>query len=259
VRIHPAIIAQAAATAATMLPGRFMLGLGSGENLNEHIFADHWPEADIRLSMLEEAIDIIRSLWKGEQQSYYGGHFIVENARLYTLPEKLPPIMLAASGPKAAETAGRLGDGLISTAPDKQVREKFGSAGGKGKPCYAEMAVCWAGEEKTARKTAFECWPNIAVKGELSQVLPAPAHFEQACKMVREDDVAKQVVCGPDPAAYLKDLQEYEQAGFTHIFLHQIGPDQEGFFRFCERELLPRLRDNGARPEAPSSRTAMRS
>jgi coenzyme F420-dependent glucose-6-phosphate dehydrogenase len=241
VRIHPAIIAQAAATVASMLPGRFMLGLGSGENLNEHIFADHWPEAEVRHAMLEEAVEVIRLLWQGGQQSHYGCYYTVENARIYTLPESLPPIMIAAAGPKAAELAGRIGDGLIATSPDKKVEEQFDRAGGKGKPCYAEMTVCWADDEKKARKTAFECWPNVAIKGELTQVLPAPAHFEQAVKMLREEDVAQQIVCGPDPAPYIEDLQEYEKAGFNHVFIHQIGADQAGFFRFYERELMPRL------------------
>lgn len=241
IRIHPAIIAQAAATTAAMLPGRFVLGLGTGENLNEHIFADHWPETDVRQGMLEEAVEVIRLLWQGGQQSHYGCHYTVENARIYTLPDELPPIYIAAAGPKAAELAGRIGEGLIATAPDKEVAKQFEQAGGTGKPCYAEMTVCWAENEKKARQTAFECWPNVAIKGELTQLLPVPAHFEQATKMLKEEDVTKEIVCGPDPARYLEDLREYEQAGFTNIFIHQIGPDQAGFFRFCERELMPHV------------------
>ncbi len=241
VRIHPAIIAQAAATIATLLPGRFMLGVGSGENLNEHIFADHWPEADVRQAMLEEAVEVIRLLWRGGQQSHYGCYYTVENARIYTLPESLPPIMIAAAGPKAAELAGRIGDGLVATSPDKELEEQFDRAGGKGKPCYAEMTVCWAKDEKSARQNAFECWPNAGIKGELSQVLPVPAHFEQAAKMLSEKDVAQDIVCGPDPDRYIEDLKKYEKAGFANVFIHQIGSDQAGFFRFCERELMPRL------------------
>jgi coenzyme F420-dependent glucose-6-phosphate dehydrogenase len=241
IRIHPAIIAQAAATAAVMLPGRFMLGVGTGENLNEHIFADHWPEAEVRHAMLEEAVHVIRQLWQGGQQSHYGTFYTLENARIYTLPESLPPLLVAAGGRKAAELAGRIGDGLISTSPNKQVTERFGENGGRDKPCYAEMTVCWAEDEKKARQTAFECWPNVALKGELSQVLPVPAHFEQAVKMLREEDVAEEIVCGPDPDPYMEELREYEQAGFTNVYLHQVGPDQAGFFRFCERELMPRL------------------
>lgn len=244
IRIHPAIIAQAAATAACLLPGRFVLGLGSGENLNEHIFADHWPEADVRQDMLEEAIEIIRGLWQGKQYSHYGAHYTVENARVYTGPTKLPPIFLAASGPKSAALAGRIGDGLIATAPNPEVVENFRRGGGNGKECYAEMAVCWAEDEKQALHTAFECWPNLAITGELSQLLPTPAHFEQAARMVREEDLAEDLICGNQAERYLERLKKYQEAGFSHVFLHQIGPDQAGFFRFCEMELLPRLAES---------------
>jgi G6PDH family F420-dependent oxidoreductase len=240
-RIHPAIVAQAAATAAAMLPGRFILGLGSGENLNEHIFAEHWPETDVRHAMLEEAVHVIRQLWQGRQQSHYGSFYNVENARIYTLPDSLPPIMIAAGGAKAAELAGRIGDGLIATSPSKEVTQRFEANGGQNKPCFAEMTVCWAEDEKKARQTAFECWSNAALKGELSQVLSVPAHFEQAVKMLSEEDVADEIVCGPDPDPYIENLKEYEKAGFNKIFIHQVGSDQAGFFRFCERELIPRL------------------
>jgi coenzyme F420-dependent glucose-6-phosphate dehydrogenase len=160
---------------------------------------------------------------------------------VYTLPNELPPILFAAGGAKAAELAGRIGDGLITTSPDKDLKEQFDRAGGQGKPCYAEMPVCWAEDERKARRTIFEYWPNLAIKGELSQVLPVPAHFEQAAKMVREEDVAAQAVCGPNLEPYLEDLHNYEKAGFSHVFIHQIGPDQDGFFRFCEEQLFPKL------------------
>jgi G6PDH family F420-dependent oxidoreductase len=241
VRIHPAIIAQAAATVASLMPGRFMLGVGSGENLNEHILGDRWPEADVRLEMLEEAVAVIRLLWQGGQQSHHGKYYTVENARLYTLPDSPPPILVGAAGPKAVELAARIGDGLCATSPDKELTQKFDEAGGKGKPRYAEMTVCWARDEAEARRTAFECWPNVAIKGELSQVLPAPAHFEQAAQMVKEEDVAKEIVCGPDPEPYLKKFGEYADAGYTHVWLHQVGADQSGFFRFYEQELLPKI------------------
>jgi G6PDH family F420-dependent oxidoreductase len=253
-RIHPAIIAQAAATASAMLPERFLLGLGSGENLNEHIFADHWPEADVRLDMLEEAVEVIRTLWQGGQHSHYGCYYTVENARIYTLPDALPPIMVAASGPKAAELAGRIGDGLIVTSPNKEVKQEFDQSGGKGKPAYAEMAVCWAESEKQARRTAFECWPILGLTGELTQILPAPAHFEQASKMLREEDVVQEIVCGPEPDPYIDHLRQYEEAGFANIFIHQIGPDQAGFFRFFERELMPRLQQMTDGPKSQNAR-----
>jgi G6PDH family F420-dependent oxidoreductase len=240
-RIHPAIIAQAAATAATLLPGRFMLGVGAGENLNEHILGRHWPEADVRREMLEEAVEVLRLLWQGGQQSHHGKYFTVENARLYTLPDETPPILVAASGPKGAELAGRIGDGLCATSPEKETVRHFEKAGGKGKPRFAEMTVCWAKKEAEARRVAREYWPNAAIKGELSQVLPAPAHFEQAAEMVTEEDVAKEILCGPDPEPHFAKLEEYAEAGFDHVWVHQVGPNQEALFRFYEEEIFPNL------------------
>jgi G6PDH family F420-dependent oxidoreductase len=241
-RIHPALIAQAAATAACMLPGRFILGLGSGENLNEHILGQRWPSADVRQDMLREAIEVIQLLWKGEQQSYYGDYYMVEDARIYTLPEELPPIMIAAGGPKAADLAGRVADGLISSGLDEKLVQGFKDAGGGRKPCYSEVTVCWAREEAEARRTAYECWPNAAFKGAITSELPQPAHFEKVAEMITEDDVAESVICGPDPERYIDKLEEYDSAGFDHVWIHQVGPDQEGFFAFFEETLLPRLR-----------------
>jgi coenzyme F420-dependent glucose-6-phosphate dehydrogenase len=242
IRIHPAIIAQAAATAAAMMPGRFFLGLGTGENLNEHILGDRWPSHDIRLEMLEEAVEVIRLLWQGGVQSYWGFHYTVENARLYTLPDELPPIMIAAGGPTAAEAAGQLGDGLISTAPDKELVKEFEAAGGAGKPHYGQLTVCWAQGEAQAKRTAYEIWPNAGLKGELSQELPNPAHFEQAAKMINEEAVAQEVICGPDPERHVEGIKKFIDAGYDHVYIHQIGPDQEGFFQFYKQEILPRFR-----------------
>jgi G6PDH family F420-dependent oxidoreductase len=241
-RIHPAIIAQAAATAAAMMPGRFMLGVGTGENLNEHILGAHWPPHDLRLDMLEEAVRVIRLLWQGGPQTYRGCYYTVENAQLYTLPDDLPPVLVAASGPKAAEAAGRLGDGLISTAPEESLTERFEAAGGAGKPRYGQLTVCWAKDEASAQRTAHTYWPNAGLKGELSQELPTPAHFAQASQLVREDDVAQRIVCGPDPARHIDKIQEFAEAGYDHVYVHQVGPDQEGFFRFYSQEVLPKLR-----------------
>jgi coenzyme F420-dependent glucose-6-phosphate dehydrogenase len=246
IRTHPAIIAQAAATAAALMPGRFMLGVGTGENLNEHILGTRWPSVDVRAEMLEEAVEVIRALWQGEITSHRGQHYTVENARLYTLPEQLPPIYVAASGPESAQLAGRIGDGLISVGPDAKVVQAFERAGGKNKPRLAEMTVCWAADEAQARKTAHTYWPIAGIKGALLQELPLPQHFEQAGQTVREEDVAESVVLGPDPEKYLAKIQEYEKAGFDHVWLHQIGPDQDGFFRFYERELASRLQQRGA-------------
>jgi len=240
-RIHPAIIAHAAATAATLLPGRFIFGVGAGENLNEHILGQHWPEVEVRQEMLEEAVEVIRLLWQGGIQSHHGKYYTVENARLYTLPDEPPPIIVAASGPKGAELAGRIGDGLCATSPDKETLQQFEKAGGKGKPRFGEITVCWDNDEARARRIAHEFWPNVAITGELSQVLPVPAHFEQAAQMVEEEDVAKKVICGPDPKRHIAKLEEYAEAGFDHVWVHQVGPNQEGFFRFYEEEVFPKL------------------
>jgi G6PDH family F420-dependent oxidoreductase len=249
-RTHPAVIAQAAATAAAMMPGRFFLGVGTGEALNEHILGDHWPEYDVRLEMLAEAIDVIRTLWQGGNHSFYGEHFIVENAQLFTLPDEAPPIYMAAGGPKAAEAAGRLSDGLISTAPKETIIEDFARGGGQGKPRFGQTTVCWARSEKEAIETATKVWPQSALGGELHQVLPTVAHFEQAIKLVTKEKVAEAIVCGPDPRRHMESIQEFVDAGFDHIYIHQIGPDQEGFFDFYRREILPAFQSQPARTHA---------
>jgi coenzyme F420-dependent glucose-6-phosphate dehydrogenase len=240
-RTHPAIIAQAAATSAAMLPGRFFLGVGTGENLNEHILGDHWPVPDERLEMLEEAIEVIRLLWQGGYRTHRGKHYTVEKARIYTLPDEQPPIAVAASQPRAAELAGRAGDALVGVSPEKELIERFARAGGSDKPRYGQIMVCWARSEEEGKKIAHEWWPNAGITGDLSQELPLPEHFEQAAEMVSPDDVAEKVVCGPDPQRHLELIGEYEDAGYDHVYVHQIGPDQEGFFRFYDSEILPKL------------------
>lgn len=241
IRIHPAIIAHAAATTAALMPGRFMLGVGSGENLNEHILGDHWPQVDIRLEMLEEAVDVIRTLWQGSLQSYHGNYYDVENARLYTLPDELPPILVAGAGEKSATLAGEIGDGLINVSPQQEIVDTFEGAGGEGKPKFLQMQVCWAKDEQTGLKTLHETWPNGGISGQISQELPLPSHFEQVAALVREEDVAQSAAYGPDAAKYLEKIQAGIDAGFDHIYLHQVGQDQEGFFAFAEKEILPKF------------------
>jgi coenzyme F420-dependent glucose-6-phosphate dehydrogenase len=240
-RIHPAIIAQAAATAAAMMPGRFFLGVGTGENLNEHINGRHWAEPSVRLEMLREAIEIIRRLWKGGFESFYGHYFAVENARLYTLPAQPISLYVAASNPQASELAAEVGDGLICTAPAADLVKKFQSVWQR-KPCYGQFAVCVAADEQLARSIALERWPNAAIPGDLKWELPLPEHFEQAAKLVDEDMVAERVVCGADPKKHLDKISAFVDAGFDHVYVHQIGPDQETFFRFYEQEILPEIR-----------------
>jgi len=240
IRIHPAIIAQAAATAASMLPGRFFLGVGTGENLNEHVLGDAWPSANVRLEMLEEAIEVMRLLWEGELTDHRGRHFTVEDARIYTLPEEPIRVMVAAGAEGAATLAGRVGDGFIGTSPEAELLETFGNAGGEGKPRYGQITVCFAESEQEARQTAHEVWPNAALKGPLPQELPLPSHFQEAAEMVSEDDVAKMIACGPDPERHVALIEKYAEAGYDHVYVHQVGADQDGFFRFYESEILPR-------------------
>lgn len=240
-RIHPAIIAQAAATTAAMMPDRFFLGVGTGEALNEHILGDPWPSVDTRLDMLEEAVEVIRLLWQGGVQSHIGPHFVVENARVYTLPETVPRIVMAASGPESAEVAGRIADGLVSTAPEREIVETFEQAGGTGKPRYAQATVCWARDETEARRIAHTWWPTAALRGSFKNELPLPMHLEEASSLVTEDAVAQAIVCGPDPERHLEQIRKFAAAGFDHVYIHQVGPDQEGFFRFYAAEVLPRV------------------
>jgi len=237
IRIHPAVIAHAAATATALMPGRFFLGLGTGENLNEHVLGDRWPEGAVRLEMLAEAIDVIRLLWEGGYQSHHGTYYTVEEARLYTLPDEPPPIMVAAAKAEAAQLAGTC-EGLIGTAPDAELLSEFDAAGGSGKPRFGQVTVCWAKDEAAARKTALEWWPNAALPGDLGQELALPRHYEQAAELVSEDDVAEKVVCGPDPDAHRAAIEEFAQAGYDHVYVHQVGPDQEGFLDFYGREIL---------------------
>jgi G6PDH family F420-dependent oxidoreductase len=223
-----------------MMPGRFFLGVGSGENLNEHIFGDRWPFPDERLELLEEAIEVIRLLWQGGYQTHRGKRYRVEKARIYTLPDELPPITVAAGGAQAAELAGRISDGLISMSPERELVEAYEHAGGKS-PLYGQVTVCWADSEEEAKRTAHQWWPNAALAGDLSQELASPEDFEEAAEMVDEDDVAEVIACGPDPERHLEMIREFEKAGFDHVYVHQVGPDQEGFFRFYEREILPKV------------------
>ena len=246
-RIHPVNVAQAAATSAAMLEGRFFLGVGTGENLNEHVVGARWPSIEVRQEMLEEAVRVIRQLWQGGYQDHHGRYFTVENARLYTLPAQPPALTVAAAGVKSAALAGRIGDGLVCTSPKRALIEKFDAAGGIGKPHYAELTVCWAEDERSARRTAHRQWPIAALQGPLSTELAIPAHFEAAARMVTEEAIAEEVPCGPDPERHVQAIQEYADAGFDHVYIHQVGADQEGFMRFYAREILPAL---GARRKA---------
>jgi coenzyme F420-dependent glucose-6-phosphate dehydrogenase len=240
-RVHPAIVAHAAATAASLLPGRFLLGVGSGENLNEHILGDRWPPVRERQERLAEAIEVIRMLWQGGLQSHRGTYYRVENARLYSLPDEPPPILVAVGGPQGADLAAATGDGMVGTSPIAETVERFRRGGGEGKPTYGQLHVCWAANEEEARRTALEWWPNGAIGGSHFLELPLPSHFEEATELVSEEDVAESIVCGPDPQRHSEAIEEYVEAGYDHVYVHQIGPEKEGFFDFYSREVLPKL------------------
>jgi coenzyme F420-dependent glucose-6-phosphate dehydrogenase len=242
IRIHPAVIAQAAATTSLLFDGRFFLGLGTGEALNEHITGVRWPPPAVRREMLEEAVEVMRKLFTGDTIEHRGTHYEVDNARLFDPPERDVPLVMSGFGPAAAALAGRIGDGFWGNAPDKELLAAFEDAGGKG-PRYAQLNVCWAPTVEEARRTVYETWPNTAVPGQLSQDLPTWTHFEQATQIVTEDDATKSVPCGPDVVgALVETVQKYVDAGYDHLYFHQIGPHQEGFLRYWESELQPALR-----------------
>jgi len=240
-RIHPAVIAQAAATSAVQLGGRFRLGIGTGEALNEHILGDAWPEASVRLEMLEEAVHVLRRLFTGDQISHRGKYYTVENARLYTVPDEPVPIDISAFGEHAAEVAGRIGDGLITMAPDTTAIERFRRSGGGTKPVAAGVKVCWSADEAEAVRTAHRLWANEQLPGELGQVLPTPRHFEQASELVTADRVQTNLTCGADVDAHVGAVKEYVDAGFDTVYINQIGKDQQGFFDFYRTKVLPQL------------------
>jgi G6PDH family F420-dependent oxidoreductase len=240
VRIHPAVLAQAAATCAVLLHGGLQLGVGTGEALNEHILGDRWPTADTRLDMLEEAVAVIRLLWEGGSQSHHGEHYTVENARIYDLPDEPPQILVSGFGDKATRLAARIGEGYCTTMPDPDPIALYRGEGGGG-PVQAGTKVCYGSDEAEARRTAHRLWPNEQLPGELAQILPTPAHFEQASSLVTEEMVAEAVPCGPDLDKQLAAFDEYAQAGVDELFVQQVGPNQDEFFDVYAREVIPRF------------------
>jgi len=240
-RISPAIVAQAAATAAVMMPYRFFLGLGTGENLNEHITGLHWPPASQRLEMLEEAVAVIRLLWQGGWQSHYRKYYTVEQARIFTLPEESAPIMIAAVKPRSAELAGRIADGMISTAPERDLIKQFEQGGGKGKPRYGQVTICYAASEDDAARTVRKCWPNAGLSAPLTTDLPLPTHFEKTVELLEPGKITEDVILGPEPRKHIDAINKFVDAGFDHVYVHQIGPGQEQFFQFYTEKVLPKF------------------
>ncbi len=240
VRIHPAVIAQAAATTSQLFEGRFFLGLGTGEALNEHVLGDKWPIPEVRRAMLVEAIDVLQQLWTGETVDHHGEHYTVENARLFDPPEQEIPLILSAFGSESAEHLAQVADGYWGTSPDAELVQKYVDAGGTG-PRYAELTVCWAEDEDEGRRTVHEHWPNSGLPGQLAQDLQTWTHFEQATSVLSIDQTTESIPCGPQIEPFVEQVRTYLDAGFDHLHFHQIGDDQDGFLRFWSDELQPAL------------------
>ncbi|WP_440769522.1 TIGR03557 family F420-dependent LLM class oxidoreductase [Natronorubrum sp. DTA28] len=239
IRIHPINVAHAVATVDEMFGDRFTFGVGTGENLNEHVTGERWPEHDVRLEMLDEAMDVMRTLWTGETVSHHGEHFTVENARLYTCPDEQPTTIGSAFGPQTAEWVAENTDGLWCSGPKEAPVEAYEDGGGDG-PKYTQLHGCYAETEDEAVDTVYEYWPNGSMPGELSQVLPTPAHFEQAAQLVEKEDIAESgTTTSPDPQDHIDSIEQAIDAGYDHVYFHQIGPDQELAIEFYEDEVLP--------------------
>lgn len=256
VRIHPALVAQAAATCALLLgEGRFTLGVGSGEALNEHILGGPWPHHAERLEMLEEAVALIRELWTGAVVSHRGRHYRLDTARIYSLPDRPPPIYMSAFGPKALDLACRVADGFVTTQPDAESVAAFRRARGADAPTQAGFKVAWGSDRDSAIDAAYAIWPTSGVPGELSQVLPSPQHFEQAAQLVTRDMFAERGAFGPDPCDHLAAFDPYVDAGFDDVYVANMGPHYADMIRAYGRDVLPELRRrmSTATPEPPLS------
>ncbi len=243
-RIHPAIVAHAAATASLLLEGRFFLGVGTGEALNEHIVGRHWPVPEIRRQMLAEAIDVMRQLWTGETVDHHGEHFTVENARLFDPPEAPLPVVVSAFGSDAASELAPVADGYWGTSPDADLLSTFAAEGGSG-PRIGQVTVCWATDADAARATVHERWPNSGLPGQLAQDLPTWTHFEQATSVLSIEQTTEHVPCGKAVEPVLEQVSTYVDAGYDHLHFHQIGDDQRGFLDFWVDELGPALSSEG--------------
>ncbi|MEV6984321.1 TIGR03557 family F420-dependent LLM class oxidoreductase [Sphaerisporangium sp. NPDC051017] len=243
-RYHPAVVAQKAATMGALSDGRFTLGLGAGENLNEHVVGRGWPPVNIRHEMFGEAVEIIQALFSGDYISYRGDHYTVDSAKLYDLPDEPVPVGIAASGPQSADLAAEYGDALIAVHPDAHLVDRFHATGGEGKPVYGQVAVSYDTDVEAAKERAHRLWRWFAADWKVLSELPAPVNFASYAKFVRPDDVASQVPCGDDPDKVVEAVKKFIDAGFTHVALVQIGAEhQQEFLTWAEKELLPALRD----------------
>jgi len=244
IRYHPAVVAQKAATMQILSGNRFRLGLGAGENLNEHVVGRRWPAVGARHEMLSEALDVIAGLFAGNESfSFRGRHFDVESARLWDLPDVRVPIGVAVSGARSCRLAGAKADIMIATEPKRELGEMFDAAGGAGKARVGQIAVCYDPDRGAAMRRAHEQFRWFGLGWKVNADLPNPDSFEGATQFVTPGQVAEQLPCGPDVEEHVEKIKPFLDAGFTELALVQIGADtQELFTTWAERELLPALR-----------------
>lgn len=242
-RYHPAVVAQKAATVQILCDGRFRLGLGAGENLNEHVAGARWPAVGERHELLSEAVEIIAALLDGETVNHRGKHWNVDSAHLYDRHDRRPPIGIAVSGPDSCALAGRRADLMIATEPKAELGSLFDAAGGAGKPRVGQVAICWDPDRDAAVARAHEQFRWFGLGWHVNADLPTPRGFDAATRFVRPQDVAEQLACGPDVDEHVEKIKPFLDAGFDEVALVQIGAEsQPQFIAWAERELLPALR-----------------
>ncbi len=249
-RFHPALVAQAAATLEAMYPGRSWLGLGSGEALNEHITAEYWPEAPERVNRLFEAVELIRKLFTGKDVKHDGPHFRMHRTRLWTMPEIPPPIYVAAAGLVTSKRTGALADGIITpAAPPAKIEgilAKFAEgARSAGKdpdtmPKLLQIHLSWAPSDDEAWANAIDQWPTGGMKFPKADIR-SPFDFAEMAKLVRREDFTGRMVISSDPDTHRAEIQKFIDAGFTAIYVHNVGRNQEEFVKVFGKEVLPRL------------------
>lgn len=244
IRYHPAVVAQKAATMQILSGGRFRLGLGAGENLNEHVVGQRWPAVGERHEMFSEAVDIISGLFDGEETfNYRGRYFDVESAKLWDLPEERVPIGIAVSGQDSCRLAGQKADIMIATEPRPELGEMFDAAGGEGKPRVGQIAVAYDADREAAVRRAHEQFRWFGLGWRVNTDLPGPPSFEAATQFVTPEQVGEQLPCGPDVEEHVEKIKPFLDAGFDEVALVQIGADQQDrFISWAEEELLPALR-----------------
>ena len=244
-RYHPAVVAQQAATIGLLSDGRFTLGLGSGENLNEHVIGRGWPGVDERQDMLVEAIQLIRRLHSGEQVSWSGDHFRLQSAKIWDLPEQPVPIAVAVSGQSSIARFAPLADHLIAVEPEPDLVRGWDEARA-GKPAsrkIGQIPICWGPDKAKAIERAHELFRWFGGGWPVNSDLATPAAFAAASQFVRPEDVADSIACGPDLDELAASVEPFWQAGFTDVALVQIGDEsQQEFLATVAEPLLSRLR-----------------